>query len=745
MKGKGSMGLIKKIVILSIGILVASVLFSTLTTARLFLISARQSSSTQVELISDILSSYLYDDLLGDLEAYTYDVGYWDETYAYMDRYSSDYRKAQLVDSTLDANDVGFVYYISSGGSIHDSHISSSLGMQDSQVAALSDRLLELAAKAEGLEEQILTGFFLFEDQLVPVSLGPVMHTDDSGPANGILISGDIVSHEELFQLSDRFHVQLELVAGSVGNQEVSRLSGMSVWQLDLEQSMLDGSEVSLVISDDPKLWENATPMIIKDLVSNLVIVLVLAVVILIVLKQEVFLPLHHIATRIKEASGRLSLGLSEDYRPASWQPEGSHRWFEATIEKLLDELDTLIEGYAQMNTLSTLVAQSAPAALILIDQDSMIRMINPYALQIAGLEDRASILGRAVDEIFRFEDDLHSLDERVPVKSRVSIPGGASVPVLLQGRQVLLGKRPYRLIFMLDDSQMEEAGRTILEYQRSLEQQVDQLAAANARLSEAVSERIEAESRNSSLERQLMTSQRLEALGSLARGIAHDFNNILQVLSGYCELLQVEEDEGMKKELTMQMLHGCGSGRDLVSQLLSFGRSSSVQLQPLELGSFIQQFSSMIRRVLPKNIELRQDHSIDSLDVRADRGQLEQVLLNLCINSRDAMPGGGVITISLGSRRVSSMTQAVDSMIAAGEYATIRLSDTGCGMDKEVLERIFEPLFTTKGEGQGTGLGLSTVYGIIRSHEGYLTVQSRQGEGTSFTIFLPRTEQGEQ
>ncbi len=240
-------------------------------------------------------------------------------------------------------------------------------------------------------------------------------------------------------------------------------------------------------------------------------------------------------------------------------------------------------------------------------------------------------------------------------------------------------------------------------------------------------------------LQEQLGQARRLEALGHLAGGIAHDFNNILMAVLGSEELLRrhVEADEATVRELGI-IEHAVQRGSALTHGLLAFARRQVLEPVDLDLNGAIEALLPMLRRVIPENIEIRFTPGADISPVRADRGHLDQVILNLCVNARDAMPDGGAISIRSGSVAVESAQTAPDPNLGPGCYAVLSLADTGEGIDAATLPHIFEPFFTTKAPGEGTGLGLATVYGIVQQHGGTISLASEPGQGTTFTVYLP-------
>jgi nitrogen-specific signal transduction histidine kinase/CheY-like chemotaxis protein len=249
-----------------------------------------------------------------------------------------------------------------------------------------------------------------------------------------------------------------------------------------------------------------------------------------------------------------------------------------------------------------------------------------------------------------------------------------------------------------------------------------------------------------------LAQAQRLESLGQLAGGVAHDFNNLLAVILNYAEFAAQELAAASESDWAGR----CGSARDdlgqiirageqaagLTRQLLAFARREVVQPQVLNLDTVITGVQGMLHRTLGEHVELVTSLAGDLNPVLADPGQLEQVLVNLAVNARDAMPGGGTLSIDTSNVTVDAESIAGGSESPPGQQVRLRVSDTGGGMTPEIIEHAFEPFFTTKSDGGGTGLGLATVYGILHQADGHIRIYSEPGGGTTFSITLPATTQ---
>jgi two-component system, cell cycle sensor histidine kinase and response regulator CckA len=260
------------------------------------------------------------------------------------------------------------------------------------------------------------------------------------------------------------------------------------------------------------------------------------------------------------------------------------------------------------------------------------------------------------------------------------------------------------------------------------------------AELMEAIAEDV---TERRALEEQFRQAQKMEAVGRLAGGVAHDFNNLLMVISGYAEvILESMDPEHPLHGKARAIQQASDRATTLTRQLLAFSRKQLLELKVVDVNAIIEDMERLLRPLIGENIELVTTLAAGAGHTRADAGQLEQVLMNLVVNAKDAMPDGGRIAIKTENITLDDSHRGDKTFIRLGDYVMISVADNGLGMNKETQSRIFEPFFTTKEKGKGTGLGLSTVYGIVKQSGGYLMVQSEPGCGTTFTMYLPRVDE---
>ena len=266
---------------------------------------------------------------------------------------------------------------------------------------------------------------------------------------------------------------------------------------------------------------------------------------------------------------------------------------------------------------------------------------------------------------------------------------------------------------------------------QHSAETQLEKLHNENARLEGELKKQRE-------LEAQLFQAQKMEALATLSAGIAHDFNNILHVILGHTELLLLQDQKDANVHDSLEEIRAMVlKGRGLAQQLLAFGRKVPVKFTAVDLNDVIEDVSGLLKRTIPKMVEIDLRLGDDLMPIAADAGQCEQLIMNLCINALDAIADGGRITITASNFRVEA-DEPITPALSSGDYVRLTVADTGRGMAPDILGKIYEPFFTTKDKGKGTGLGLAIVYGIAKNHDAVIDCRSQVGEGTSFFIYFP-------
>jgi signal transduction histidine kinase len=374
---------------------------------------------------------------------------------------------------------------------------------------------------------------------------------------------------------------------------------------------------------------------------------------------------------------------------------------------------------------------------VLVADDDASTRFLVRTTLELAGFDVAECEDGRrAVSEFARLKPKVVVLDVLMPGMDGFQAcaeirrtPGGETVPVLM-----LTG---------LDDvesiNKAYEAGATDFAVKPINWTILGHRVRYMLRASQILDDLRVSEARERHLEAQIFQAQKIEAVGRLAGGVAHDFNNVLTVIMGYCDLIE----KGLRAEdpLRRYAVEGqknLGRAASLTKQLLAFSRKQILSPQPIDLNAVVSGMEDMLRRLIGEHVDLVVAPAPALRITKADRGQIEQVIMNLAVNARDAMPEGGKLTIETANVDLDEAYARGHLPVKPGSYVMLAVTDTGVGMDEETTRRIFEPFFTTKEMGKGTGLGLSTVYGIVKQSGGYIWVESSPGRGTAFKIHLP-------
>jgi two-component system cell cycle sensor histidine kinase/response regulator CckA len=369
-----------------------------------------------------------------------------------------------------------------------------------------------------------------------------------------------------------------------------------------------------------------------------------------------------------------------------------------------------LTEALRETNQTLEAVVEASPLAMWVVDPDGTVKMWNPAAERIFGWR-RDEALGHPLPIVAAD----HSEESR-RIRER-GLRGEAVVGVEVQRQR----KDGARVEISESTAPMRDAGGAVLG-----------VLAIAADITE-----------RKQLEAQLRQAQKLEALGGLAGGIAHDFNNLLTVIGGRSQIAawDLPPDSKVRHHLDL-ITQTVERAAGLTRQLLAFSRKQVLEPRVLDLGETVTEMTPMLRRLIGEDLDLATASEPGLWRVKADPSQIEQVIMNLVVNARDAMPDGGRLTIETRNSELDETYAKVHAGVEPGSYVMLAVTDTGHGMDATVLAQIFQPFFTTKGPGRGTGLGLATVYGIVKQSGGHIWVYSEVGQGTSFKVYLPRVEE---
>jgi two-component system, NtrC family, sensor kinase len=314
-------------------------------------------------------------------------------------------------------------------------------------------------------------------------------------------------------------------------------------------------------------------------------------------------------------------------------------------------------------------------------------------------------------------------------------------------GDRMVLLKKPFEMIEVLQLAGaltakwmlQSQARLRLLDLEDLVRARTRELEASNAQLARMLEEERRAAAEREELEARLRQAQKLESIGQLAGGIAHDFNNLLMVILGHVDLLGLAESLPAEVDEALGEIRGAAErAGTLTRQLLAFGRRQVLQQKPLDANGLVRDLTNLLRRTLGEHIAIETRLDPDLAPIVADRDMIEQVLMNLAVNARDAMPDGGRLTLSTEVRTLDESESSARSDAQPGRYVVLSVADTGAGIREEHLPRVFEPFFTTKETGKGSGLGLATAYGIVRQHDGWIDVDSHPSKGATFQVHLP-------
>lgn len=425
-------------------------------------------------------------------------------------------------------------------------------------------------------------------------------------------------------------------------------------------------------------------------------------------------------------------------------------------VVSLLDDITGRVETERSLRESESryrALVETTRTGYVIINREGRVLDANTEYVRLTGRKDLKEILGHTVVE-WTAEYHKGRNAEAVAQCARDGYifnlevdytgPDGGVIPVEISATVMTKDGAPQILSLCRDISARRRTEDEIRNLNQSLEKRVEErtaeLSRVNEQLTALIAQRAEAEKTKDKLQEQLLQSQKLEAVGRLAGGIAHDFNNILVSISGYAELLRDTMPPGAPARTDLaEILLETERGAALTRQLLTFSSTQQTRMEKVDVNAVAAGSEKMLRRLIGANMHLEPKLAPDLHLVTADPTQLSQVIINLVINARDAMPDGG--RIGLETRNVELGPDAAGLRLAPapGSYAELAVSDTGTGMTPETLSHLFEPFYTTKKPGQGTGLGLSTVYGIVSRAKGGIAVESAEGKGTTFRIYLPK------
>lgn len=428
-------------------------------------------------------------------------------------------------------------------------------------------------------------------------------------------------------------------------------------------------------------------------------------------------------------------------------------------VLSLLDDVTSRVEAERALRERESLyraLVETTRTGYVVIDGHGKVLDANREYVRLTGHTDLKEIMGRNVRD-WVIPDNRLKNDEAVAQCARdghirnfevdYADKAGAVVPVEINATVVSRNGVPQILALCRDISKRRQIEAELRVLNQGLEKRVTErtteLTAANEELTAEIEQRRRAEEARKKLQEELLQSQKMEVVGRLAGGIAHDFNNILGAISGYAEFLLKSMPEGAPvREDLSEILRETERGSLLTRQLMAISRKQPLEAKVLSVNLMVEDSCRMLRRLIGPGIQIEQALGAQVEPIKADPGQVSQVLMNLIINARDAMPDGGRIKVSTGNEDLGAETPGLRLSPPPGRYAVLTVSDTGTGMSPETAAHAFDPFFTTKEKGKGTGLGLSTVYGIVSQTGGGIALDTAPGKGCTFKIYFPATKE---
>jgi len=642
----------------------------------------------------------------------------WDQTYAYLRGKNPSYVNTEFPVTTFQQLKVNFVVLVDHSGRKLFSKGFSLVTLDQVQVPPDLDQHLHPGSPLLALpnETSKVAGILMLASGPVFIDSHPVLTSESRGPIAGTLIMGRSFDADEVVRLTSMTHMPLEVqrldvdslpadfqsAAGSLSMEHPSMMRAFARKDFAAYQELFDiyGKPALIIRIFLPRsIYQQGQTSLLQFLLLLIATGLAFGAVTLYMLERTVLSRIANLTEHITEigASGDLSARVT-----VSGKDEISY--LGDSINGMLEDLDrTQHERQAGEARLGVMI-ENMPAVLWTTDKAFRFTSSIGAGLKALGLRKNETV-GTSLFEYFRTEDP-----EFAPIAAH---------------RQALTG----------------ESITYEMEWQKRIfESHVQPLRSTEGEIIGVVGVALDITDRQHLLD-QLRQSQKMQAVGELAGGVAHDFNNLLMVVKGHAEMLldRLPETSSLRHGVE-QMQSASERAAGLTRQLLAFSRRQVLQPRVLDLNGVVAGMIQMVSRLIGANIELAFLPALNLGRVKADPSQMEQVVLNLVVNARDAMPDGGRLTIETSNIDLDrSYAAQHPGGLEPGPYVMLTVTDTGCGMDAETQARIFEPFFTTKAQGKGTGLGLATVYGVVKQSGGFIWVYSEVGHGTTFKIHLPR------
>jgi PAS domain S-box-containing protein len=644
------------------------------------------------------------------------DYSSWNETYWFLQGKRPNYPSSDLPANTLAQLKLNFVVILNNSGQVVFSRCFDLVALEETPLPLdLRDHLKPGSLLATHKKElSSISGIIMLRSGPMLVDSRPVLTSNSDGPIMGTIVMGRSLDADAILRLGAMTHLSIDLeridtveslLDSRSGARKITRpnLVRVEVEEKDSlaafeELTDLNGKPAFILRVNMPRdIYRQGQTTLLQFLLLLLAAGSTFGAVTLYLLERTVISRVAHLSRRISQigASGDLSARL---------EVAGTDElaFLGGAINGMLEDLDRAQTERDRDRARLGAVMEKMPAVLWTTDKDLRFTSSVGAGLEHLGLRTN-QLVGTSVYDYFRTQDS-----EFGPIAAHRKALAGESVTYEMDWEK------------------------------RAFESHVQALRDSEGQVIGVIGVALDITDRRQ-LADQLRQSQKMQAVGQLAGGVAHDFNNLLMVVKGHAELLlnRVPSSSPLRHSIE-QVDRAADRAASLTRQLLAFSRMQVLQPRVLDLNEVVGGMTKMFSRVIGENIEMAFLPGSNLGRVKADPGQIEQVLLNLVVNARDAMPKGGRITVETSNVRLDRDYSAKHHNIQPGPWVMLTVSDTGCGMDAQTQSRIFEPFFTTKAQGKGTGLGLATVYGVVKQSDGFIYVYSEVGQGTTFKIYLP-------
>jgi len=650
------------------------------------------------------------------LDRTTSEYASWDQTYAYLQGKNPSYVNTEYPTSSFMQLKVNFVIILDNSGR---KLFSKSFDLANSEQAQLPDGIETHLQPGSLLashnhESSRATGILMLPSGPLLIDSRPVLTSDSKGPIAGTIIMARLLDNAEIERLSEMMHMPIEIERLDNGQlqPDVRRAaSAISPAHPVLTRTYDRGWLASYTTLDDiygkpalilrillsRKIYQQGRASLLQFLLLLVATALIFGTVTLYLLQRAVVSRIASLTSDI------IHIGASGDLAArVAVNGDDEIGYLGSAVNSMLEDLEKTQLDRHQGRTRLALMMDKMPAMLWTTDTELRFTSGMGTGLAVLGLRSQ-DMEGKSLFEYFHTDDP-----ESVPIAAHRKALSGESVTYEIEWQKHIFDSH------------------------------VQPLKGSDGQLLGVIGVALDITDRKH-LADQLRVSQKMQAVGELAGGVAHDFNNLLMIVKGHAEMLLERIDSSSARHNLEQIQSATERAATLTRQLLAFSRKQVLQPKVLDLNDVVAGMIKMFARVIGENIDLAFLPGSKLAPVKADPGQMEQVLLNLVVNARDAMPDGGRLTIETCNVELDSVSASQHSAMEAGNYVMLIVTDTGCGMDAGTQARVFEPFFTTKGPGKGTGLGLATVYGVVKQSGGFIWVYSEVDRGTTFKIYLPQ------